>query len=87
MSPFPFLRSSWATPSCEGSPRVRVLLRCVRGVGGLERGNRGVTEPWHRALYKHFPDYDEESTVQNTEAEVDFVENLVTDWRPLAAVH
>jgi len=38
-------------------------------------------------LYKHFPDYDEESTVQNTEAEVDFVENLVTDWRPLVAVH
>ena len=33
-----------------------------------------MTESWYRALYDHFPDYDEEPYVQNTEAEVDFIE-------------
>lgn len=33
-----------------------------------------MTERWYEELYDHFPDYDEEPYVQNTEAEVDFIE-------------
>jgi len=40
----------------------------------MEKENEVVTEPWYRTLYDHFPDYDEEPYVQNTEAEVDFLE-------------
>lgn len=33
-----------------------------------------MSEPWYETLYEHFPDYDEEPYVQNTEREVDFIE-------------
>jgi SAM-dependent methyltransferase len=36
-----------------------------------------MTRPWYRALYEHFPDYDDEPYVQNTEAEVDFIEEQI----------
>lgn len=32
---------------------------------------------WYQELYRHFPDYDEEPYVQNTGAEVDFVEGQI----------
>jgi ubiquinone/menaquinone biosynthesis C-methylase UbiE len=38
-----------------------------------------MTDRWYKVLYDHFPDYDEEPYVQNTDAEVDFIERELKD--------
>ena len=36
-----------------------------------------MTDPWYKKLYEHFPGYDEEPYVQNTEREVEFIEGML----------
>lgn len=38
-----------------------------------------MTRRWYEELYDYFPDYDDEPYVQNTEAEVDFIEDELGD--------